>query len=331
MQSNSSEFDFDCECKTDRRMVLRKCLGGSVSIAWDTGLERFVVNKVSTIGTIRSSVSNQWRRGGQGDLGIEVACLTMCRGQRHLAQMYAASRCLHFRTLTMHPAFCGDLVDYLSSLVGPGPEPGYAAPVPLVRLWTQQLASAVAFLHSHGVAHLDISLENILLDHYGAVQLCDFGMVFCLQKGHTRTLELISKRGKGPYMAPEIAQPQLQPCYYDPRLADVFSLGVCVLTLLTGHQLWSHPSELPCRLALRKGGIRTLLHKHMKHYLPLVLSLPQTALQLVDYMVSPVDIRLTINAVLRNPWLQLRLTGQRAALTKLVRVQQSPRGSWFML
>ena len=40
----------------------------------------------------------------------------------------------------------------------------------------EQIVDGVAFLHSCGFAHLDLSLENILLDRNGVCKLSDFGL-----------------------------------------------------------------------------------------------------------------------------------------------------------
>ena len=41
---------------------------------------------------------------------------------------------------------------------------------------TEQVCSALLFVHRAGVAHRDVKLENILLDDKGCAKLCDFGI-----------------------------------------------------------------------------------------------------------------------------------------------------------
>ena len=45
----------------------------------------------------------------------------------------------------------------------------------------KQLIRGIAFLHSHGIAHRDVKLENILMDNEGHIKITDFGVseVFC--------------------------------------------------------------------------------------------------------------------------------------------------------
>ena len=44
------------------------------------------------------------------------------------------------------------------------------------RHFFRQLATGVEFMHRRGVAHRDLSLENILLDHGHVLKICDFGV-----------------------------------------------------------------------------------------------------------------------------------------------------------
>lgn len=62
-----------------------------------------------------------------------------------------------------------------------------------------QLTQALAHCHTRGVFHMDISLENILLDGSDDVKLVDFGLA--LSKGQSMNR---GRRGKNAYMAPEV-------------------------------------------------------------------------------------------------------------------------------
>ncbi|GAB5370304.1 hypothetical protein AAMO2058_001481100 [Amorphochlora amoebiformis] len=99
----------------------------------------------------------------------------------------------------------------------------------------RQAADAVAFMHRNGVAHLDLSLENILI-HQGqdgnvVVKIIDFGMAQEIQSsGFNPNGSADQRPGKPAYMAPEIHSGEA----FDPERADSFSLGVVYFTMLTG-------------------------------------------------------------------------------------------------
>merc|ERR1712151_569182 len=91
----------------------------------------------------------------------------------------------------------GELFSWLERDPAPGPEREA-----MVRPIMRQLFSAVGWLHNLGVAHCDISLENILLTDEGAgptVKLIDFGMATLSRRGTAAS-------GKKSYMAPEMFQ-----------------------------------------------------------------------------------------------------------------------------
>lgn len=96
---------------------------------------------------------------------------------------------------------------------------------PLVR----QLASAVAHLHSCDIVHLDIKLENILLDQRGQVRLGDLGVAEVRPAG-----TLVNKEcGSAAYAAPEVLLCK-ELGAYDGRAADCWSLGVSIFTIVSG-------------------------------------------------------------------------------------------------
>ena len=105
-----------------------------------------------------------------------------------------------------------------------------------------QLADGVSYMHAHRVVHLDLSLENMLLDGKNQVKICDFGMARQLQPIAVAKSEMELMRGrpgKIGYMAPEVFEGKA----FDGRQADCFSLGVCLFMLLTGLPPFRLPSN----------------------------------------------------------------------------------------
>ena len=140
----------------------------------------------------------------------------------------------------------------------------------------EQMARGLAIVHAVDIAHLDVSLENYLIAADGTVKLCDFGLA---QEVH---LPLTAPRGKALYMAPEVALPKLQETVedYDPRSADVFSLGICLFMMSAGFRPFEKPSVKDSRFVfLLKHGPRALLEKFNIH-------VPEAVLEILDMTLT---------------------------------------------
>jgi serine/threonine protein kinase len=166
--------------------------------------------------------------------------------------------------------------------------------------WFSQMAEGLSFIHQHGVAHLDVSLENCLIDD-GVVKICDFGLA---QKSLVNSVA--PRTGKTFYMAPEVAFPALQQSMdnYDPRQADVYSLGVSLFMMCTGFQPYESPSpDDPSFLTLFKSGPRELLRLYKT-------DLPEDVLQILDLTLTLPHKRSNlpyICSLLRKRWRQTQL------------------------
>lgn len=101
------------------------------------------------------------------------------------------------------------------------------------RKYFHQLIRAVDFCHSRGVCHRDLKLENILLhSNEETLKLCDFGLATLpgQEQGKADGL-LYTPCGAFAYMAPEIARGDK----YDGKMADIWSCGVILYTLVAGY------------------------------------------------------------------------------------------------
>ncbi len=92
----------------------------------------------------------------------------------------------------------------------------------------QEIAEALDFAHGRGVVHRDIKPENILVTCEGRVKIADFGIAHLDHGNLTVSGQML---GSPAYMSPE----QLEGETPDAR-SDLFSLGVVLYTMLTGHR-----------------------------------------------------------------------------------------------
>ena len=110
----------------------------------------------------------------------------------------------------------GDLMDYLDSHTLT-----QARAVAIM----DQVLSGVEYLHSRGICHRDVKLENVFVDESENVRLADLGFASIVFGG-----QVSGQRGSMAYVAPEV----LTSRRFDGSKADVFSCGVMFYILLTG-------------------------------------------------------------------------------------------------
>lgn len=166
----------------------------------------------------------------------------------------------------------------LFSLCNHGPQPGVAREEWLVPVMIQT-CSAIRYLHDLNVAHLDLSLENILVDNSSdefRIRLIDFGMA------HVSRFCQPASFGKVMYRAPEL----MGTTQFDAFKADSFSLGVILYTLVCQDYPWlSTSSSAPCArfacvqaLGLTAFVARQRLKEGTDRTVASVLSLPLLSL-----------------------------------------------------
>lgn len=110
-------------------------------------------------------------------------------------------------------------------------------PLDFVSQLVQVVTNALGYAHRRGVLHKDITPGNILLTDDGIVKVIDFGISDRIRCQPASTLDDYVI-GTPAYMSPE----QIRGESLDPR-TDIYSLGVLVTQLLTGHTIEADPMD----------------------------------------------------------------------------------------
>lgn len=91
-----------------------------------------------------------------------------------------------------------------------------------------QIGEALEDAHTKGIVHRDIKCENIMINSKNMIKVMDFGLAKL--KGSLKLTRTSSTVGTLAYMSPE----QIQGAEVDGR-SDIFSFGVVLYEMLTGH------------------------------------------------------------------------------------------------
>ncbi len=130
-----------------------------------------------------------------------------------------------------------------------------------------QIADALQEAHTHGIVHRDIKAENIMVNSKNQVKVMDFGLAKL--KGSLKLTKTSSTIGTLAYMAPE----QIEGGEVDAR-SDIFSFGIVLYELLTGH--------LPFRGEHEAAMVYSIVNENpepLQHYVP---DAPSELLHIVD-------------------------------------------------
>eukprot|EP00467_Chlorarachnion_reptans_P020074 CAMPEP_0114525068 /NCGR_PEP_ID=MMETSP0109-20121206/22209_1 /TAXON_ID=29199 /ORGANISM="Chlorarachnion reptans, Strain CCCM449" /LENGTH=345 /DNA_ID=CAMNT_0001706589 /DNA_START=78 /DNA_END=1115 /DNA_ORIENTATION=- len=181
------------------------------------------------------------------------------------------------------------------------------------------ICNGVQHMHTRYKAHLDLSLENVLLFRKNTEsveyipKICDFGVTRSLCNRSERVIPVArnARPGKQLYMAPEIAQGQ----EFTPTLADMYSVGIIAFIMMIGHPPYELPSFKDARFATiftsDESGIRKLLNHFKK--------LDRMSNESVDFLsrlLTPENDRMSVDEALCHPYLAKNFSTENLSVSK---------------
>ena len=105
----------------------------------------------------------------------------------------------------------------------------------------KQLCEGVRYLHSMGLAHRDLKLDNCCMTEQGILKIIDFGSAVVFKypfEDEQRTHNAHGIVGSDPYLAPEVITSTKS---YDPQAVDVWSIGIIFCCMMLKRFPWKAP------------------------------------------------------------------------------------------
>ncbi|KAK9767423.1 Nitrogen permease reactivator protein [Basidiobolus ranarum] len=156
-----------------------------------------------------------------------------------------------------------------------------------------ELVRGLAHLHSRGVAHRDLKLENLCIGEDGHLKIIDFGFATNFRSPFSSEHVLASGViGSSTFIAPEVWTTES----YDPSKDDIWALGVLYIGMLTRIFPWEKATVDDKNFALFMSSWDSL---------SLFKQCPPEAIPLIKRMLTiDPNRRATIEEVMQDPWFQ---------------------------
>ena len=162
----------------------------------------------------------------------------------------------------------------------------------------RKIVQGVKFCHDANICHLDIKLENILLNNQYNPIIIDFGFSKKTIDQNGNRIPMHSTKGTMEYKSPEIFYNKNG---YDGKKADIFSLGVILFNLVSGKYGFSSAKKNCSEYGLIRNPNT---HEQYWKLFP-SNNFSEQFKSLYLRMVGPIPgLRPEIDQVLADPWLQ---------------------------
>lgn len=152
-----------------------------------------------------------------------------------------------------------------------------------------QIGLAIKYLHSYGIVHRDLKLENVMMSdntEASVPKLVDFGLAKLIGPNE-KADEPFGTLG---YVAPEVLRKE--PYSFS---CDLWSYGCIVYALMSGSLPFDHESQ--------KETIRMTLENKLEFDLPCWTNISKTAKDLITQLLNKdSEKRISLDNVLKHQW-----------------------------
>lgn len=154
--------------------------------------------------------------------------------------------------------------------------------------------SALQYLHEMDIAHRDIKCENVLITSNYNVKLADFGFARYVLDARGKRVLSDTYCGSLSYAAPEV----LRGSPYNPKIADIWSLGVILYIILNRKMPFDDPNiQRMCELQL---------NRRWKFRGKVANTLSESVKKLVTNLLEPdISKRWKLEQVIHSEWIAM--------------------------
>lgn len=181
-----------------------------------------------------------------------------------------------------------------------------------------QILLAVGELHKNGIAHRDISLENILVAADGGLRLIDWAQAIMVRDPRRSSAEVCVSQNAGPPGKPHYRGPELEGGgSYLATKVDTFAIGVVLYVLVAG----AYPFVPKRSAVLPEVSLFPKEEMNLSRCSRLSAQLQKACgdisdkislgcLDMMEQLLAPnPDLRLSVEEALSHPWLLGSITG----------------------
>lgn len=298
--------------------TIQESLFGSVHLAIDTVCNRRVAIKISK----RALTATGTARSGNPvleNVKNEAHMMRELQGATHHVVPLLDEIEDHLNHYLICPYYDqGDLYTFLTTL------PHTRMTEPEARHTFRQLVEGVSYMHQRGVAHRDLSLENVMLNKNknGSLDayVIDLGVAAVNPLGAGAATfpcpgaRLASEKpGKAMYISPELWSGAEWEAYSN----DVFSLGVILYCMLVGRQPFNSSIDVWAQFITSGKWTKLLQHcadgkispssidpGNYNYWVAAYAHLSSPVLDLIAKLLCPMHKRLTLTQIMNHPWMQ---------------------------